>query len=220
MSNLRGTVRLTGVAVRAMLVLTLVLGVGYTLAITGIGQLILPWQANGSQVDAKDRPVGGWLGGSASAGSILIGQSFTSASPSSGSDAKGNALPQYFQPRPSAAGDGYDPRSSGGSNLGPNNPDLVKTITERRAVIAAREHVAESAVPADAVTASGSGLDPQISPAYALLQVDRVAEARGLDATVVRNLVESKMQTRDLGFLGEPRVNVVDLNLALDALQR
>ncbi|GAA4489123.1 potassium-transporting ATPase subunit KdpC [Microbacterium panaciterrae] len=212
MSNLRGTVRLTGVAVRAMLVLTLVLGVGYTLAITGIGQLVLPWQANGSQVDAKDRPVGGWLGGSASAGSILLGQSFA--------DAKGNALPQYFQPRPSAAGDGYDPRSSGGSNLGPNNPDLVKAVAERRAAIAAREHVAESAVPADAVTASGSGLDPQISPAYALLQVDRVAQARGLDPSAVRNLVESKMQTRDLGYLGEPRVNVVDLNLALDALGR
>ena len=212
MSNLRGTVRLTGVAVRAMLVLTLVLGVGYTLAITGIGQLLLPWQANGSQVDAKDRPIGGLLGGGSSTGSLLLGQSFA--------DAKGNALPQYFQPRPSAAGDGYDPRSSGGSNLGPNNPALVKAIAERRAVIAAREQVAESAVPADAVTASASGLDPQISPAYALLQVDRVAKARGLDASTVRRLVESKMQTRDLGFLGEPRVNVVDLNLALDALQR
>ncbi|WP_295014100.1 potassium-transporting ATPase subunit KdpC [uncultured Microbacterium sp.] len=208
MSNLRSTVRLTGVAVRAMLVLTLVLGVGYTLVVTGIGQLALPWQANGSQVDAQDRPVGGWIGGDRSAGSLLIGQSFT--------DAKGDALPQYFQPRPSAAGDGYDPRSSGGSNLGPNNPDLVAAITDRRAAIAAREHVSPSAVPADAVTASGSGLDPHISPAYALLQVDRVAAARGLDASTVRRLVEARIQSRDLGFLGEPRVNVVDLNLALD----
>ncbi|WP_439901129.1 potassium-transporting ATPase subunit KdpC [Microbacterium azadirachtae] len=213
MSNLRGTVRVTGVAVRAMLVLTLVLGVGYALVVTGIGQLALPWQANGSLVDAKGAPIGGWTGGSAPVGSTLVGQSFT--------DAKGDALPQYFQPRPSAAGkDGYDPTASGGSNLGPNNPDLVKAISERRATIAAREHVAESAVPADAVTASGSGLDPQISPAYALLQVNRVAEARGLDASAVRRLVESRIQTRDLGFLGAERVNVLELNQALDALPR
>ncbi|MCE4026731.1 potassium-transporting ATPase subunit KdpC [Microbacterium sp. Au-Mic1] len=213
MSNLRGTVRLTGVAVRAMLVLTLVLGVGYTLAITGIGQLALPWQSNGSLVDAKGNPTGGWAGGEAAAGSALIGQSFT--------DAKGDALPQYFQPRPSAAGkDGYDPTASGGSNLGPNDPDLVKAIGERRAAIADREHVAESAIPADALTASASGLDPQISPAYALLQVNRVAEARGLSASAVRSLVESRIQTRDAGFLGEERVNVLALNQALDALPR
>ena len=213
MSNLRGTVRVTGVAVRAMLVLTLLLGVGYTLVITGVGQLALPWQANGSLVDAKGRPTGGWTGGAAPAGSALIGQSFA--------DGKGDALPRYFQPRPSVAGkDGYDPTASGGSNLGPNNPDLVKTVAERRAAIAAREHVAESAVPADAVTASASGLDPQISPAYALLQVDRVAQARGLDPSAVRALVESRIQTRDAGFLGMPRVNVLELNLALDALPR
>ncbi|VXB48072.1 potassium translocating ATPase, subunit C [Microbacterium sp. 8M] len=213
MSNLRGTVRVTGVAVRAMLVLTLLLGVGYTLVVTGVGQLALPWQANGSLIDAKGHPTGGWSGGAAPAGSALIGQSFA--------DAKGDALSQYFQPRPSAAGkDGYDPTASGGSNLGPNNPDLVKTVAERRAAIAAREHVAESAVPADAVTASASGLDPQISPAYALLQVDRVAQARGLDPSAVRALVESRIQTRDAGFLGMPRVNVLELNLALDALPR
>ncbi|MDQ4215019.1 potassium-transporting ATPase subunit KdpC [Microbacterium capsulatum] len=210
MSNLRGTLRLAGVALRAMLVLTLVLGVGYTLAITGIGQLALPWQANGSMVDTKDRPVGGWIGG-APAGSLLLGQTFA--------DAKGEALPQYFQPRPSAAGEkGYDPSASGGSNLGPNNADLVKAVTQRRAEIAAREQVDPSAVPADAVTASGSGLDPQISPAYALLQVNRIAAARGMDPAVVRSLVESKIQARDLGYLGEPRVNVLDLDLALDAL--
>jgi len=213
MSNLRGTVRLTGVAVRAMLVLTLLLGVGYTLAITGIGQLALPWQSNGSLVDAKGNPTGGWTGGAAPVGSALIGQSFA--------DANGEALPQYFQPRPSAAGkDGYDPTASGGSNLGPNNPDLVKTIAERRTAIAAREHVAESAIPADAVTASASGLDPQISPAYALLQVNRIADARGLEASAVRALVESRIQTRDVGFLGGPRVNVLQLNQALDSLGR
>jgi len=213
MSNLRGTVRLTGVAVRAMLVLTLLLGAGYALALTGIGQLAMPWQSNGSLVDAKGNATGGWTGGGAPVGSALVGQSFT--------DAKGDALPQYFQPRPSAAGEkGYDPTASGGSNLGPNNPDLVKAIAERRATIAARENVAESVVPVDAVTASASGLDPHISPAYALLQVDRVAEARGLDASAVRALVESRIQTRDAGFLGEERVNVLALNQALDALQR
>ena len=213
MSNLRSTVRLTGVAVRAMLVLTLLLGVGYTLAITGIGQLALPWQSNGSLVDTKGNPTGGWTGGDAPVGSALIGQPFV--------DAHGDALPQYFQPRPSAAGkDGYDPTGSGGSNLGPNNPDLVKAVDERRAAIAAREHVAESAIPADAVTASASGLDPQISPEYALLQVNRIADARGLEASAVRALVESRIQTRDVGFLGEPRVNVLQLNQALDALGR
>lgn len=209
MSNLRSTVRTTGVAVRAMLVLTLLLGGGYALVVTGIGQLAFPWQANGSLVDAQDRPVGGWLGGDRPVGSALIGQNFTGAD--------GEALPQYFQPRPSAAGDGYDPRSSSGSNLGPNNADLVKSIAERRAAIAAREGVAESAVPADAVTASASGLDPQISAAYALLQVPRVAAARGMDPADVRAIVESRIQSRDLGFLGENRINVLELNLALDA---
>jgi K+-transporting ATPase ATPase C chain len=191
----RTTLRTTGVAVRAMLVLTLVLGVGYTLLVTGIGQLLLPWQANGSPL-AGDK------------GSSLIGQSFT--------DADGNALPQYFQSRPSAAGDGYDGASSGGSNLGPENPDLITAIQERRSAIAEREGVKEAQVPADAVTASASGLDPHISVAYALLQVPRVAEARGLPEQDVRDLVESRIQGRDLGFLGEERINAAELNLALD----
>ena len=195
MSSTRTAARTTGVAVRAMLVLTLLLGVGYTLLVTGIGQLLLPWQANGSPLpDDK--------------GSSLIGQSFT--------DADGNALPEYFQSRPSAAGDGYDGAGSSGSNLGPENPDLVAAIAERKAAIAEREGVAPSEVPADAVTASGSGLDPHISVAYALLQVPRVAEARGLSVPVVRELVESRIQGRDLGFLGEERINVAELNLALD----
>ena len=195
MSSTRTAARTTGVAVRAMLVLTLLLGVGYTLLVTGIGQLLLPWQANGSPLpDDK--------------GSSLIGQSFT--------DADGNALPEYFQSRPSAAGDGYDGAGSSGSNLGPENPDLVAAIAGRKAAIAEREGVAPSEVPADAVTASGSGLDPHISVAYALLQVPRVAEARGLSVPVVRELVESRIQGRDLGFLGEERINVAELNLALD----
>ncbi|WP_337002270.1 MULTISPECIES: potassium-transporting ATPase subunit KdpC [unclassified Microbacterium] len=195
MSSTRTAARTTGVAVRAMLVLTLLLGVGYTLLVTGIGQLLLPWQANGSPLpDDK--------------GSSLIGQSFT--------DADGNAIPTYFQSRPSAAGDGYDGAGSSGSNLGPENPDLVAAIAERKAAIAAREGVDPSQVPADAVTASGSGLDPHISVAYALLQVPRVAEARGLSEQAVRDLVESRIQGRDLGFLGDERINVAELNLALD----
>lgn len=195
MSSTRTALRTTGVAVRALLILTLVLGVGYTLLITGVGQLLLPWQANGSPLpDDK--------------GSSLIGQSFT--------DADGEALPEYFQSRPSAAGDGYDGTSSGGSNLGPENPDLVAAIQERKEAIAAREGVTPSEVPADAVTASGSGLDPHISVAYALLQVPRVAEARDLPEAEVRALVESRIQGRDLGFLGEERINVAELNLALD----
>ncbi|PQZ55370.1 MULTISPECIES: K(+)-transporting ATPase subunit C [unclassified Microbacterium] len=195
MSSSRTTLRTTGVAVRAMLVLTLLLGVGYTLLVTGIGQLLLPWQANGSPLPDER-------------GSSLIGQSFT--------DADGKALPEYFQSRPSAAGDGYDGAGSSGSNLGPENADLVTAIEERKAAIAEREGVDPSQVPADAVTASGSGLDPHISVAYARLQVPRVAEARGLEVQEVRDLVESRIQGRDLGFLGAERINVAELNLALD----
>lgn len=199
----RTTVRTAGVALRVMLVLTLVLGLGYTLLVTGIGQLALPWQANGSRL----QDVSG-----ATVGSALIGQSFA--------DADGDALPEYFQSRPSAAGDGYDGGASSGSNLGPENADLVAAIRERQAAVAEYEGVDPAEVPVDAVTASGSGLDPHISPEYALLQVPRVAAARGLDADQVRELVESHLQQRDLGYLGEPRVNVLELNLALDALGR
>ena len=127
--------------------------------------------------------------------------------------------PKWFQPRPSAAGaGGYDPTSSGASNLGPNDPTLIKTINQRRAAVAAFDHVPPGTVPADALTASGSGLDPDISPAYAYDQVDRVAHARGLSAATVRGLVAAHVQDRTLGFLGEPRVNVVELNQALAAL--
>ena len=206
--NLRTSVRTGAVALRAMLVLTLLLGVGYTLALTGIGQLVFPWQANGSQVDAAGERTGGWPGGEEPVGSALIGQLPAEDDLSS------------FFPRPSAAGDGYDPSSSSGSNLGPTNPELVEAIAARRAEIAVREGVSEDAVPADAVTASGSGLDPDLSLPYALLQVPRVAEARGIAADDVRALVESRVQNRDLGFLGEPRVNVLELNTALDAQDR
>jgi K+-transporting ATPase ATPase C chain len=184
-----------------MLVFTIVLGLGYTIVVTAIGQLALPFQANGSQI----RSEAGVL-----VGSSLIGQSFT--------DEAGDPLPEYFQSRPSAAGDGYDGGASSGSNLGPNNDDLVAAIADRRRSISDLDGVSAAQIPADAVTASGSGLDPDISPAYARLQIDRIAAARGLDESVVRGLVESMILPRDLGVLGEPRVNVVELNLALDEL--
>ena len=198
----RAAVRTTGVAVRAMLVFTLVLGVGYTLLITGIGQLALPWQANGSLVqDSRGQTVG----------SALLGQGFT--------DPEGRAVPGYFQSRPSAAGPGYDGGASSGSNLGPENADLIAAIEDRQAAVAELEGVDAHAIPADAVTASGSGLDPHISPAYAELQVPRIAAERGLNEAAVRALVTSHTEGRDLGFFGEPRVNVLALNLALDGLR-
>jgi K+-transporting ATPase ATPase C chain len=198
MTSTRQTARTHWVALRALLVLTAVLGLAYPLAMTLIAQVALPAQANGSRVRDADGDV---------VGSTLIGQSFT--------DAAGEPLPEWFQSRPSAAGDGYDGGASSGSNLGPENEDLIAAIEERRAAVAALEGVAEPDVPADAVTASASGLDPHISPEYALLQVDRVAEARELDEAQVRALVEDHVQAPDLGFLGSPTVNVLSLNLAL-----
>jgi K+-transporting ATPase ATPase C chain len=195
------TGRVYWVAIRAMVMFTLVVGVAYTLVITGIGQLVLPAQADGSAVRNSHGTV---------VGSALIGQTF------SGSD--GNPLPAYFQPRPSAAGTGYDASASSGSNWGPENPDLIKAITDRKAQVAAFDGVGLDQVPPDAVTASASGLDPDISPAYAAIQVARVAQARNLPADQVRSLVAANTQGRALGFLGEPTVNVVQLNLALDRL--
>ena len=188
-------------ALRAMIVLTIVLGILYPAAIWVVG-LAMPSQSNGSLLrDAGGRVVG----------SSLIGQSYT--------DAKGDPLPQWFQSRPSAAGDGYDASASSGSNLGPNSPALAKAITQRQDRIEKLDGVTRTQIPADAVTASGSGLDPDISEAYALLQVDRVATARHLDATTVRALVEEHVEQRALGYLGEPVVNVVELDLALSRLK-
>jgi potassium-transporting ATPase KdpC subunit len=187
-------------AVRALLVLTVLLGLAYPLVLTGVGAVAFRHQADGSKLTLDGRTVG----------SSLLGQSF--------SDAQGNPLPQWFQPRPSAAGDGYDPTASSASNLGPSNPELVDEIRQRRAQVAAFNGVAPAAVPADAVTASGSGLDPDISPAYARLQVARVAKARHLPVARVENLVTTVEQGRTIGFLGEPRVNVVELNAALQRL--
>jgi K+-transporting ATPase ATPase C chain len=194
-------------ALRALLVLSVIVGVVYPLAVAAVGQLAFHNQANGSLIERNGQVVG----------SSLIGQPFV--------DDKGNPLPQWFQSRPSAAADpsnssdpGYNPLFSAASNKGPSNTDLTKSINDRRAAVAAFDGVAPDQVPADAVTASGSGLDPAISPAYAYEQANRVAAARHLDPAAVRALVADHIQGRTLGFLGEPRVNVVELNLALDQL--
>lgn len=201
MATRRGTLRQTWTALRALLLLTVVTGIVFPLLVTLIAQLALPAQANGSLLTANGKVVG----------SSLIGQSFT--------DKKGNALPEWFQSRPSAAGAGYDGTASSGSNLGPNNAALAKAVEERQKAIEKADRVPASQVPADAVTASGSGLDPHISPANALEQVSRVAAARGLPEASVRTLVKRFIQGRDLGYLGEPTVNVLSLNLALSALK-
>lgn len=196
---LRSSLRTLAVSVRTLLLCTLVLGLGYSLLITGIGQLLMPARADGSLLRTGDGEI---------VGSTLIGQSFL--------DENGDPLPEYFQSRPSAAGEGYDGRSSSGTNHGPENPELIAAITERRAAIAAFNGVAPEEVPADALTASSSGLDPHISPEYAAIQTERVAESRGLPLDQVETLVAEYTEGRDLGFVGEPRVNVAALNLALD----
>lgn len=173
---------------RLLLVMTVLLGVGYPTAVWAAGQAFGD-RADGSPVRLDGQVVG----------SRLLGQQF-----------EGDA---WFLPRPSA--NGYDTLASAPSNLGPLNPDLITAIEDRKAEVAAREGVEESAVPADAVTASGSGLDPHISVAYAELQAPRVAEANGLTLDVVGQLVDEATDGRGLGFLGEPGVNVLELNLAV-----
>ncbi|KAK1177302.1 potassium-transporting ATPase subunit KdpC [Streptomyces sp. NBS 14/10] len=184
------TVRRHLSALRLLLVFTAVTGILYPLAVTGVAQLAFRDQADGSRIERRGRTVG----------SSLIGQNTGPG-------------PQWFRPRPSAGG--YDPLASGASNLGPNNPDLVKTVEQRRVAVAGYDKVDPEDVPVDAVTASGSGLDPHISPTYAYQQVNRVAKARGLKPATVRRLVAAHVQGRVLGFLGEKRVNVVELNAAL-----
>ncbi|WP_055588818.1 K(+)-transporting ATPase subunit C [Peterkaempfera griseoplana] len=195
-------------ALRMLLVMTVLLGIAYPLLVTGAGQAAFHHQANGSLVQVDGRTVG----------SSLLGQSFDLPKKNpDNADEQARPDPKWFQPRPSAGG--YDPTASGASNLGPNSADLVKTIQQRRAAVAAFDGVAPSRVPADAVTASGSGLDPDISPAYAREQVTRVAKARGLDRDAVARLVEAHVQDPVLGFLGDARVNVLELNKALSTLR-
>ncbi|MFJ2776033.1 MULTISPECIES: potassium-transporting ATPase subunit KdpC [unclassified Kitasatospora] len=198
------TVRTHFTALRMLLVMTVILGLAYPLLITGISQLVLDDKANGSIVELDGKEVG----------SSLLGQSYNLPKQNP-DDEKEEARPdpKWFQPRPSAGG--YDPKSSGASNLGPNSEDLLKTVEDRRAAVAAFDGVDPASVPVDAVTASGSGLDPQISVAYAKEQVARVAKARDLPEETVRRLVEKYTEGRSLGFLGQEGVNVVLLNTAL-----
>jgi K+-transporting ATPase ATPase C chain len=182
------------------IVMTVLLGLLYPLVVTGVAQVTMANRANGSLVKANGKVVG----------SSLLGQNFT--------DSKGNPLPQYFQSRPSAAGDnGYDAMASGGSNLGPSNQDLLNTVSQRVAAYRKLNGLAADAkVPVDAVTASGSGLDPAISVANARLQAARVANARGMTVDQVDQFIKQHTQNRQWGFLGEQTVNVLELNLALD----
>ena len=188
---------------RLLLLATLVLGVAYPVLVCGAALVVAPWPARGSLVTADGAHT---TDPDEAVGSAVVGQLVDDSG--------------LFQPRPSAAGDGYDLRSTSGSNLGPEEPSLVRAVRERRAEVAGREGVPESQVPPDAVTASASGLDPDISVAYALLQVPRVAAATGLSEDEVRRLVDEQTSGRTWGVLGEPRVNVLELDLAVRAAAR
>jgi potassium-transporting ATPase KdpC subunit len=205
MNRLPSTVRQLIAALRGLLLFTILCGIIYPVFMFGVAQVAFHNQANGSLVSYHGRVVG----------SSLLCQEFT--------DAKGNPLPQYFQPRPSTAANadvktdyGCNPLFSGASNLGPNNPTLVQDIKQRQQQIAKFDHVAISQIPPDAVTTSASGLDPYISPQNAAIQVDRVAAARHVSPAAIMALVRQYTKGRTLGFLGEPRVTVLTLNIALD----
>lgn len=178
-------------AIVSTVLFTLLLGLGYPLVITGIAHVAFPYQAEGSLVTDSSGHV---------IGSELLAQPF--------------AKDEYLHPRPSAAGNGYDPTSSGGSNYGPLSPDLAKRIAGDADAL--RKSTGHQEVPDDAITTSASGLDPDISPAYADLQVDRIAKARGASAQAVKALIDARVQQPFLGFIGQPRVNVLMTNLALD----
>ena len=205
MNRLPSTVRQLIAALRGLLLFTVICGIIYPVVMFGIAQAAFHKQANGSLISYQGRTVG----------SSLLCQEFV--------DAKGNPLPRYFQPRPSAAVNaavktdyGCDPLFSAASNLGPNNQVLVNLIKTRQKQVAAFDHVKISQIPPDAVTASASGLDPYISPQNAAIQVDRVAAARHVSPAAVTALVQQNTKGRTLGFLGEPRVNVLTLNIALN----
>ena len=205
MNRLPNIVRQHIAALRLLLVFTVLTGIIYPLFMWGVAQAAFNKQANGSLVTFHGRVVG----------SSLLCQEFVYPN--------GNPMPQYFQPRPSDAvvsgvknDYGCDPLYSSASNLGPNNPTLVQEIKQRQQQIAKFDHVKISQIPADAVTTSGSGLDPDISPQNADIQVDRVAAARHVSPAQIMALVRQYTQGRTLGFLGEPRVDVLNLNIALD----
>jgi potassium-transporting ATPase KdpC subunit len=204
MNRLPSWIRQLLAALRGLLVFTVICGIAYPVVMFGVAQAAFHKQANGSLISYQGRTVG----------SSLLCQEFV--------DAKGNPLPQYFQPRPSNATSGAkndygcDPLFSAASNLGPTNPVLVNLIKTRQKQIAAFDHVKISQIPPDAVTASASGLDPYISPQNAAIQVNRVAAARHVSPAQVEALVQQNTKGRTLGFLGEPRVNVLTLNIALN----
>ena len=179
------------IAVLMTIVTTLLLGVGYPLVVTGVAQVLFRDKANGQLIERDGRIIG----------SRIIGQGFSS--------------PGYFRGRPSAAGTGYDAANSAGTNLGPTNRKLIDSV--KAAVDAATQENPGTPVPIDLVTTSASGLDPHISPAAAAFQVPRVARERGVPEADIRRLVEAHSEGRQLGFLGEPVVNVLELNLALQA---
>jgi potassium-transporting ATPase KdpC subunit len=180
-------------AIVSTVLFTLLLGVAYPLAITGISKAAFPFQAEGSLIrDASGKVIG----------SALIGQSF--------------AKPEYLHPRPSAAGsNGYDASNSSGSNYGPLSADLLKRVKGDAAAL--RTSTGHQEIPDDAITTSGSGLDPDITPAYALLQADRIARARGVSPDEVKSVIGSHVEQPFIGFIGQPHVNVLQTNLALDA---
>jgi len=190
----RSALRAFFIALRVTLVTLIVTGLVYPLVVIGLAQALFPGRANGSLVKNDQGRV---------VGSALIGQNFSS--------------PDYFQPRPSAAGDkGYDPTASGGSNLGPTSQKLRDRLTTDTLRLKAQNPQASGPAPIELLTTSGSGLDPHLSPEGALWQVPRIAKARQVAPERVRRVVEDQIEGRDLGFLGEPRVNVLLLNLALD----
>jgi len=178
------------VAIKFTLVTTIIFGLLYPLAVTGLSRLLFPKQADGSLLEKNGQVVG----------SRLIGQAFTSD--------------KYFHPRPSAAGTGYDATASSGSNLGPTNQQLVDRV--KQDVTKLQQENPGVPIPADLVTSSGSGLDPDISPAAAEFQIPRIARVRGITAEALRPVIARHTQQRQWGILGEPRVNVLELNLDLD----